>query len=71
MTDISTGAPLGLEEFDRLFGELSNWGRWGTDDELGTLNFLGEADVAGGLPAGEARAAGTPGPAVGHHFGPG
>ncbi len=34
------------EEFDRTFEELSNWGRWGKDDEFGTLNFLGEAEVA-------------------------
>ena len=27
-------------EFDRLFQELSNWGRWGTDDERGTLNYI-------------------------------
>jgi kynurenine formamidase len=37
---------LSTEEFDRTFDELSNWGRWGHDDELGTLNFLGEAEVA-------------------------
>jgi kynurenine formamidase len=27
----------------RLFAEVSNWGRWGPDDELGTLNFLSPA----------------------------
>ena len=26
--------------FDRWMKELSNWGRWGKDDELGTLNFI-------------------------------
>jgi kynurenine formamidase len=35
-----------LEEFDTLFQEVSNWGRWGIDDELGTLNFLTPAHVA-------------------------
>ena len=25
------------------FGALSNWGRWGDDDELGTLNLIGPA----------------------------
>jgi kynurenine formamidase len=25
---------------DRLVGRLSNWGRWGDDDELGTLNLI-------------------------------
>jgi kynurenine formamidase len=27
-------------DLDGLFESLSNWGRWGPDDELGTLNFL-------------------------------
>ena len=43
-----TAEPLTLtnSEFDRLFEKLKNWGRWGEDDELGTLNFLGEKEVA-------------------------
>ena len=28
------------EQFDRWMTELSNWGRWGNDDELGTLNLI-------------------------------
>ena len=28
------------ETLDALFESLSNWGRWGEDDELGTLNHL-------------------------------
>ncbi|MGO9661421.1 MAG: cyclase family protein [Acidimicrobiales bacterium] len=36
---------VSYEEFDRLFERLKNWGRWGDDDELGTLNFLGQAEV--------------------------
>ena len=31
------------EQFDRWMSELSNWGRWGDDDELGTLNLITEA----------------------------
>ena len=27
-------------QLDALYGALSNWGRWGDDDELGALNFL-------------------------------
>lgn len=27
-------------EYDRWRAEVSNWGRWGEDDELGTLNFI-------------------------------
>lgn len=28
------------EEFDQLVEEVSNWGRWGSDDQLGTLNLI-------------------------------
>jgi kynurenine formamidase len=28
------------EDFDRYMKELSNWGRWGTDDELGAINLI-------------------------------
>ena len=31
------------EQFDRWMSELSNWGRWGPDDELGTLNLITDA----------------------------
>jgi kynurenine formamidase len=31
---------LGLESFQALFDRCSNWGRWGPDDELGTLNLI-------------------------------
>jgi kynurenine formamidase len=40
---MATTAPakkVSLAEFDRLFEELKNWGRWGPDDQLGTLNYL-------------------------------
>lgn len=33
-------ADMDSEQFDRLFNEVSNWGRWGEDDELGTLNLI-------------------------------
>jgi hypothetical protein len=29
-----------LSEFRSLAGAVRNWGRWGPDDELGTLNFI-------------------------------
>ena len=35
-----TRAPRNLEEFDAMFREVSNWGRWGADDELGTMNLI-------------------------------
>ena len=34
-----------------LAAEVSNWGRWGDDDELGTLNLIDAAAVARGLAA--------------------
>lgn len=32
--------PVSAAEFDRWIIEISNWGRWGDDDELGTLNLI-------------------------------
>ncbi|MEE2777415.1 MAG: cyclase family protein [Acidobacteriota bacterium] len=32
--------PVTKAEFDRWMQEISNWGRWGEDDELGTLNLV-------------------------------
>jgi kynurenine formamidase len=29
-----------IEEFDRLMTELSNWGRWGKDDQKGAVNLI-------------------------------
>ena len=31
---------LGVEVFQALFDQCSNWGRWGADDERGTLNLI-------------------------------
>jgi kynurenine formamidase len=33
-------ARASLEEFDALFESVKNWGRWGPDDQLGTLNYI-------------------------------
>ncbi len=32
--------PVTRAEFDRWMQEISNWGRWGSADELGTLNLI-------------------------------
>jgi len=40
-------APVSLDEFDRIFESVKNWGRWGPDDELGTLNYITPERVAG------------------------
>jgi kynurenine formamidase len=34
--------PRNLEEFNALFQEYNNWGRWGADDERGTMNLITE-----------------------------
>ncbi|MFT7220466.1 MAG: kynurenine formamidase [Candidatus Azotimanducaceae bacterium] len=33
-------APMTRVEFDTLMQDISNWGRWGDADELGTLNLI-------------------------------
>jgi kynurenine formamidase len=33
-------APVTAAEFDQWMSEISNWGRWGPDDERGTLNLI-------------------------------
>jgi kynurenine formamidase len=33
-------ARVTLREFDEIFEAVKNWGRWGDDDERGTLNFI-------------------------------
>jgi kynurenine formamidase len=32
--------PVSAQEFEQLFRKLCNWGRWGEDDERGTLNYI-------------------------------
>jgi kynurenine formamidase len=32
--------PVTKQEFDAVFAAVRNWGRWGPDDELGTLNYI-------------------------------
>lgn len=36
----STPPPLSAADIDVMFNELSNWGRWGADDQRGTLNLI-------------------------------
>jgi kynurenine formamidase len=70
-------APVSLKEFDRLFEQVKNWGRWGWDDERGTLNYLTPDKVAAAaklvksgrqvsmaIPIGKTAAADNPAPAT-------
>ena len=40
MTTLTPPARVTLREFDEIFESVRNWGRWGDDDELGTLNYI-------------------------------
>ena len=31
---------VSLADFESMFEAVKNWGRWGADDELGTLNYI-------------------------------
>ncbi len=35
-----------MSDFRRVADDVRNWGRWGDDDELGTLNFITPEKVA-------------------------
>ena len=35
--------PRNAEEFDQMFNQVKNWGRWGKDDELGAANLITDA----------------------------
>src|SRR5438270_1660166 len=37
---------MSREEFDQIFTAISNWGRWGQDDQRGTLNLITPERVA-------------------------
>ena len=39
-------APFDLTHLRAVAERCSNWGRWGPDDEIGTLNFIQPADIA-------------------------
>ena len=43
---MSTAARLDAAEVKALFDKISNWGRWGKDDERGALNFITAAKRA-------------------------
>jgi kynurenine formamidase len=39
-TDQRRGSKVSLDEFEAIFESVKNWGRWGADDVLGTLNLI-------------------------------
>ena len=36
---------ISQSEFEDIFSEVKNWGRWGPKDQLGTVNFISEKQV--------------------------
>ena len=46
MAQTTPPARVTLAEFDAIFESVKNWGRWGPDDERGTLNLITPAKVA-------------------------
>lgn len=42
-TPASQRAPANAEQFDQLFQQVKNWGRWGAEDQLGTVNLITDA----------------------------
>jgi hypothetical protein len=45
MTVLTKPAFVSLAEFDDIFESVKNWGKWGADDQLGTLNYINAAKV--------------------------
>src|SRR5580704_14757205 len=35
--------PRNAEEFDQMFNQIKNWGRWGPNDQLGAANLITDA----------------------------
>ena len=33
-------SPVNADEFDQLFQKVKNWGRWGAEDQLGSVNLI-------------------------------
>ena len=40
MATTAAAPKVSLEEFDRVFESVKNWGKWGPNDQLGTLNYI-------------------------------
>src|SRR5262245_26293160 len=39
-TGQASRSPVNAEEFDQLFQRVKNWGRWGAEDQLGSVNLI-------------------------------
>jgi kynurenine formamidase len=41
----TTPSRISAQQFDQLFRSVCNWGRWGPNDERGTLNYITPDDI--------------------------
>ena len=48
--------PRNPDEFDQMFNQVKNWGRWGKDDQLGAANLITDAKRKQALVAGQESA---------------
>ena len=46
---------VGLEAIEEASKKLSNWGRWGKDDQIGTLNHITPQDIVNAAQADQDR----------------
>ena len=51
MARTPSGIKVGKAAIYEAAKKLSNWGRWGPDDQIGTLNFITSEDIAGAVAA--------------------
>ncbi|MGH6906167.1 MAG: hypothetical protein ACREIR_25890 [Geminicoccaceae bacterium] len=59
MRALTPPAPVTLAALDAMFEAVENWGRWGPDDERGTLNYLTPDKVAAAAAGALSRALGA------------
>ena len=43
---LTSQRPVSLAEFDAVYESVKNWGRWGPDDERGTMNYITPDKIA-------------------------
>jgi kynurenine formamidase len=43
---LTPAAPVSLAGFDKMFEAVKNWGKWGPDDERGTMNYITPDKIA-------------------------
>ncbi len=62
-------APRNAAEFDVLFQQVKNWGRWGPDDQLGSVNLITSAKRKQALALAKNRRDGVAGAHAAHREG--